>query len=50
MYPPPLAETSDGRWQYHKFGMSQMHCSMVGDEPMNKNAGQCSELTMIQVD
>ena len=49
MYPTE-AETSGGRWQYYKFGMSQMHRSNVGDEPMSKNAGQCSDLTMIQVD
>ena len=27
-----------------------MHCSKVGDEPMSKNTGQCSDLTVIQVD
>ena len=44
---PP--ETFGGKWQY-KFDMSQMHCSNVGDEPMSRNTGQCSDLTMIQVD
>ena len=46
----PQAETSGGRWHYHKFGMSQMNCSNVRDEPMSKNTGQCSDLTVIQVD
>ena len=48
--PQPQAGTSGERWQYYKFGMSQMHCSNVGDEPMSKNTGQCLDLTMIQVD
>ena len=28
------------------FGMSQMHCSKAGDDPISKNTGQCSDLTM----
>ena len=46
----PQAETSGRKWKYYKFAMSQMHCSKVEDEPMNKNAGQDSDLTLIQVD
>ena len=52
--PTPQAETSGGRWQYYKFGMSQMHCSKVGDEPMNQNCWAFQDgwsiFDLIQVD
>ena len=59
--PFPQAKASGGRWQYYKFGMSQMHCSKVGDEPVGLECHKCTAkrlemsneqecLTMTQVD